>query len=97
MNPSEFKIERLGLQVRTETALKNHKLNTVKDVIILTPPELLKVKNFGTEALRDLVFCLIYFGWTLKRSEFPGHHDAVARGWEIIRKEQLQSHEEAMA
>lgn len=47
-------IDELELFVRTFNSLKNADINTVGDLIRLSPKELLKLPNFGRRALNDV-------------------------------------------
>lgn len=65
-------ISDLGLCSRTENALRSVRLATIGQAAECSPCQLLAIKNFGRECLRDLRAALGVYGMALRLCEFHG-------------------------
>ena len=64
-NPDLIKIEDLDISIRGYNALKRMNVNTIGELRIYTEEELLRIRNFGMGALKDVQDSLTKYGLSL--------------------------------
>ena len=67
-DPLDIGVEELEFSVRALNCFKNEGIRTVRDLVVLTEAELLRVPNFGRRTLREVKEILAVFDLKLRDS-----------------------------
>lgn len=67
-DPLDIDVEELEFSVRALNCFKNEGIRTVRDLVVLTEAELLRVPNFGRRTLREVKEILAVFDLKLRDS-----------------------------
>ena len=62
-------IEELGLSLRAYNCLKRYGIKTIGDLVILTPEELMDIRNMGKNSRDDIIIKLRFRGLHLKKED----------------------------
>ena len=58
-------VDELELSVRSYNCLKNAQIHTIRDLVQMSEPEILKMKNFGRKSLKEIKEILAEMGLSL--------------------------------
>lgn len=70
-DPLDIRIDELELSVRSENALKNEGVETLRELVTKPEYELLRIPNFGRKSLEEVEAALAEFGLRLNSSADP--------------------------
>ena len=65
----DIPLEEINLSVKSFNALKRARVNTVRDLVLMTEEDIMKVRNFGKKAYDEIIGILEKMGLKLKDSE----------------------------